>query len=56
MIALAVTGDNARTPLPRCPFKELGYDGFDDLRVSNGLFAPKGTSPEVIEGFRPPKW
>jgi hypothetical protein len=31
-------------------FKELGYDGFDDLRVSNGLLAPKGTSQKLIQG------
>ena len=32
-------------------FKELGYEGFDDLRVANGLLAPKGTSPKIIQAF-----
>ena len=42
VIALAVTGDKRSDTAPEVPtFKELGYDGFDDLRVSNGLLAPK---------------
>ena len=32
-------------------FKELGYDGFDDLYVANGLLAPEGTPHEMIEAF-----
>ena len=52
VIALAVTGDKRSNTAPEVPtFKELGYDGFDDLRVSNGLLAPKGTSPKVIKAF-----
>jgi tripartite-type tricarboxylate transporter receptor subunit TctC len=30
-------------------FKELGYDGFDDLYVANGLLAPVGTPKPIIE-------
>jgi tripartite-type tricarboxylate transporter receptor subunit TctC len=52
VIALAVTGDRRSNTAPEVPtFKELGYDGFDDLRVANGLLAPKGTSPKVIRAF-----
>jgi tripartite-type tricarboxylate transporter receptor subunit TctC len=52
VVALAVTGDNRSNTAPEVPtFKELGYDGFDDLRVSNGLLAPKGTSQKVIKAF-----
>jgi tripartite-type tricarboxylate transporter receptor subunit TctC len=52
VIALAVTGDKRSNTAPEVPtFKELGYDGFDDLRVSNGLLAPKGTSPKLIQAF-----
>jgi tripartite-type tricarboxylate transporter receptor subunit TctC len=52
VIALAVTGDKRSNTAPEVPtFKELGYDGFDDLRVSNGLLAPKGTSQKVIQAF-----
>ena len=32
-------------------FKELGYDGFDELFVANGLLAPTGTSPAVIKAL-----
>jgi tripartite-type tricarboxylate transporter receptor subunit TctC len=52
VIALAVTGDKRSNTAPEVPtFKELGYDGFDDLRVSNGLLAPKGTSQKLIQAF-----
>src|SRR3954468_2172181 len=52
VIALAVTGATRSHTAPEVPtFKELGYDGFDDLRVSNGLLAPKGTSPKLIKAF-----
>ena len=52
VIALAVTGDRRSNTAPDVPtFKELGYDGFDHLRVSNGLLAPKGTSQKVIQAF-----
>ena len=52
VIALAVTGDKRSNTAPEVPtFKELGYDGFDDLRVSNGLLAPKGTSQKVMKAF-----
>src|SRR4029079_1201779 len=52
VIALAVTGDKRSNTAPEVPtFKELGYDGFDDLRVSNGLLAPKGTSQKLIKAF-----
>ena len=29
-------------------FRELGYEGFDDLYVANGLLAPVGTPNEII--------
>ena len=52
VIALAVTGDQRSNTAPEVPtFKELGYEGFDHLRVSNGLLAPKGTSPKLIQAF-----
>ena len=52
VIALAVTGEKRSNTAPEVPtFKELGYDGFDDLRVSNGLLAPKGTSQKAILAF-----
>jgi tripartite-type tricarboxylate transporter receptor subunit TctC len=52
VIALAVTGDKRSSTAPEVPtFKELGYDGFDHLYVANGLLAPKGTSPKLIQAF-----
>ena len=52
VIGLAVTGPKRSVAAPDVPtFKELGYDGFDDLHVANGLLAPKGTSPKVIAAF-----
>jgi tripartite-type tricarboxylate transporter receptor subunit TctC len=52
VIALAVTGDKRAVSDPNVPtFKELGYDGFEDLRVANSLLAPKGTSSKVIHAL-----
>jgi tripartite-type tricarboxylate transporter receptor subunit TctC len=52
VIALAVTGDKRAASDPDVPtFKELGYDGFEDLRVANSLLAPKGTSPNIIKAL-----
>jgi tripartite-type tricarboxylate transporter receptor subunit TctC len=52
VIALAVTGAQRSVSAPEVPtFKELGYDGFDDLRVANGLLAPTGTSPEIVRAL-----
>ena len=49
VIALAVTGAQRSISAPDVPtFKELGYDGFDDLYVANGLLAPIGTPQEMI--------
>ena len=46
VIALAVTGTQRASAAPDVPtLKELGYDGFEDLFVANGLLAPAGTSP-----------
>jgi tripartite-type tricarboxylate transporter receptor subunit TctC len=52
VIALAVTGATRSNTAPEVPtFKELGYDGFEDLRVANSLLAPKGTSQKVIKAL-----
>jgi tripartite-type tricarboxylate transporter receptor subunit TctC len=52
VIALAVTGDKRSSTAPEVPtFKELGFDGFDHLFVSNGLLAPKGTPPKLIQAL-----
>ncbi len=49
VIGLAVTGPARSVAAPDVPtFRELGYDGFDELYVANGLLAPKGTSPKLI--------
>ena len=41
VIALGVTGAKRSVSAPDVPtFRELGYDGFDDLYVANGLLAP----------------
>lgn len=49
VIPLAVTGARRASAAPDVPtLKELGYDGFDDLFVANGLLAPTGTSPAII--------
>jgi tripartite-type tricarboxylate transporter receptor subunit TctC len=52
VIPLAVTGAQRATAAPDVPtLRELGYDGFDDLFVANGLLAPTGTSPAVIKAL-----
>jgi tripartite-type tricarboxylate transporter receptor subunit TctC len=52
VIPLAVTGAQRASAAPDVPtLKELGYDGFDDLFVANGLLAPTGTSPAVIKAL-----
>jgi tripartite-type tricarboxylate transporter receptor subunit TctC len=52
VIPLAVTGARRAVSAPDVPtFKELGYDGFDDLFVANGLLAPTGASPAVIKAL-----
>ena len=52
VIPLAVTGARRATAAPDVPtFKELGYQGFDDLFVANGLLAPTGTSPAMIKAL-----
>ena len=52
VIPLAVTGAQRASAAPDVPtLKELGYDGFDDLFVANGLLAPTGTSPVVIKAL-----
>jgi tripartite-type tricarboxylate transporter receptor subunit TctC len=52
VIGLAVTGTKRSVSAPEVPtFKELGYEGFDDLHVANGLLAPKGTPPKIIEAM-----
>src|SRR5439155_24216819 len=53
VIPLAVTGARRATAAPDVPtFKELGYQGFDDLFVANGLLAPTGTSPAMIKAAK----
>ena len=52
VIPLAVTGAQRASAAPDVPtLKELGYDGFDDLFVANGLLAPTGTAPAVIKAL-----
>jgi tripartite-type tricarboxylate transporter receptor subunit TctC len=49
VIALAVTGRERSVSAPEAPtFKELGYDGFEDLHVANGLLAPISTPRPII--------
>jgi tripartite-type tricarboxylate transporter receptor subunit TctC len=49
VIPLAVTGSKRSVSAPDVPtFRELGYEGFDDLYVANGLLAPIGTPNEII--------
>ncbi|HET9904318.1 MAG TPA: tripartite tricarboxylate transporter substrate binding protein [Xanthobacteraceae bacterium] len=44
LIPLAVTGAARAPAAPDIPtFKELGYPGFENLFVTNGLLAPKGS-------------
>jgi tripartite-type tricarboxylate transporter receptor subunit TctC len=52
VLALAVTGRGRSVSAPEVPtFRELGYEGFDDLYVANGLLAPIGTPKEMIEAL-----
>jgi len=52
VIPLAVTGNKRSTSAPEVPtFRELGFEGFDDLYVANGLLAPTGTPKTVIEAL-----
>ena len=54
VIPLAVTGARRATAAPDVPtFKELGYEGFDDLFVANGLLAPTGTLAGHDQGAQP---
>ena len=54
VIALAVTGAKRSVSAPEVPtFRELGYEGFDDLHVANGLLAPIGTPQGIIAGVQP---
>jgi tripartite-type tricarboxylate transporter receptor subunit TctC len=47
----AVTGDRPSPVLPGVPtFKELGFDIPDSITL--GVFAPKGTPPEIVEKLR----
>jgi tripartite-type tricarboxylate transporter receptor subunit TctC len=49
VIPLAVTGARRASAAPDVPtLKELGYAGFDDLFVANGLLAPAGTSGAIV--------
>lgn len=52
VIALAVTGAKRSVSAPEVPtFRELGYDGFDDLHVANGLLAPIGTPAGIVQAI-----
>jgi tripartite-type tricarboxylate transporter receptor subunit TctC len=52
VIALAVTGSRRSVSAPEVPtFKELGYDGFDDLHVANGILAPTGTPQGIVRAL-----
>ena len=52
VIGLAVTGTGRSSAAPDVPtFKELGYDGFDDLHVANGLLAPVGTPQGIVRAL-----
>ncbi len=52
VIPLGVTGAKRSVSAPDVPtFRELGYEGFDDLYVANGLLAPTGTPNEIIEAI-----
>jgi tripartite-type tricarboxylate transporter receptor subunit TctC len=52
VIPLAVTGARRAVAAPDVPtFKELGYQGFDDLFVANGLLAPTGTPATMIKAL-----
>jgi tripartite-type tricarboxylate transporter receptor subunit TctC len=52
VIPLAVTGARRATAAPDVPtFAELGFAGFDELFVSNGLLAPAGTPQAILNAF-----
>jgi tripartite-type tricarboxylate transporter receptor subunit TctC len=52
VIGLAVTGRTRTASEPDMPtFRELGYEGFDDLRVAIGLLAPAGTPRPIVEAI-----
>ena len=52
VIPLAVTGPKRSVSAPNVPtFRDLGYEGFDDLYVANGLLAPIGTPNAMIEAL-----
>lgn len=52
VIALAVTGAKRSVSAPEVPtFRELGYEGFDDLHVANGLLAPIGTPNAIVQAL-----
>ncbi len=52
VIPLAVTGAKRAISAPEVPtFKELGYEGFDDLHVANGVLGPTGTPAGIIEAI-----
>jgi tripartite-type tricarboxylate transporter receptor subunit TctC len=52
VIALAVTGAKRSVSAPEVPtFRELGYDGFDDLYVANGILGPTGTPPGIVQAL-----
>jgi tripartite-type tricarboxylate transporter receptor subunit TctC len=52
VVPLAVTGGRRAIAAPEVPtFNELGYDGFDDLFVANGLLAPAGAPAAMIKSL-----
>ena len=52
VIALGVTGAKRSVSAPEVPtFRELGYEGFDDLYVANGLLAPTGTPQGIVQAI-----
>jgi tripartite-type tricarboxylate transporter receptor subunit TctC len=52
VIPLSVTGPKRSVSAPNVPtFRELGYEGFDDLYVANGLLAPAETPSALIEAL-----
>jgi tripartite-type tricarboxylate transporter receptor subunit TctC len=49
---LGQSGSHRSPAAPEVPtFKELGYEGFDDLHVANGLLAPVGTSDKIVRAI-----
>jgi tripartite-type tricarboxylate transporter receptor subunit TctC len=52
VMALAVTGPTRSVSAPEVPtFRELGYEGYDDLRVAIGVLAPIGTPNAIVRAF-----